>query len=229
MHLPALLHLQLWRSVMFHLMVRYLKSVVGRINGQFVINPTIKDLATSDIDIMVAASYESIIMVEGEMKEISEEEMVQAIMFAHEAIKQQCIVQNELVQMLEPQRTVREYCHETNDPEFQEVIKKATYQKIYEIAKKGNSNKKVRKEMLDAVKEEFVKSLTEEEQEEKSLLIDRYFHLVEKEAIRNSTLDNRRRLDGRKLDRKTADLVRGRLFCLLLTVQRSSPVGKLNH
>ncbi len=78
---------------------------VGRINGQFVINPTIKDFATSDIDIMVAASYESIIMVEGEMKEISEEEMVQAIMFAHEAIKQQCIVQNELVQMLEPPRS----------------------------------------------------------------------------------------------------------------------------
>jgi len=173
---------------------------VGRINGQFVINPTIKDLATSDIDIMVAASYESIIMVEGEMKEISEEEMVQAIMFAHEAIKQQCLVQNELVQMLETQRTVREYCHETNVPEFQEVLKKATYQRIYEIAKKGNSNKKIRKEMLDAVKEEFVKSLTEEEQEEKSLLIDRYFHLVEKEAIRNSTLDNRTRLDGRKLD-----------------------------
>ena len=95
------------------------------------------------LDIMVAGLLdESIIMVEGEMKEISEEEMVQAIMFAHEAIKQQCIVQNELVQMLEPQRTVREYCHETNDPEFQEVIKKATYQKIYEIAKKREFQQK---------------------------------------------------------------------------------------
>ena len=88
------------------------------------LNPSIADIATSDIDIMVAASYENIMMVEGEMKEISEEDMVQAIMFAHEAIKQQCTVQNELVQMLEPPRVIREYCHETNDAEFQGVASK---------------------------------------------------------------------------------------------------------
>ncbi len=173
---------------------------VGRIDGQFVINPSITDLANSDIDIIVAASYDNIMMVEGEMKEISEEEMVQAIMFAHEAIKQQCIVQNELVKMLETPKTVREYCHETNDPEFKEGIKKATYQKVYEIAKKGIANKKTRSEMFDAVKEEFVATLTEEEQEEKKFQINRYFHEAEKEAIRNSTLDNRVRVDGRKLD-----------------------------
>ena len=85
-------------------------------------------------------------------------------------------------------------------PEFKESLQKATYQKIYDIAKKGNPNKKIRKELLEAVKEEFVSTLTEEEQEEKSAMIERYFHSVEKEAIRNSTLDNKIRLDGRKLD-----------------------------
>ncbi len=173
---------------------------VGRINGKFVINPSISDLLTSDLDIMVAASYDNIMMVEGEMKEISEEDMVQAILFAHEAIKQQCTAQNELVQMLETPKTVREYSHETNDLEFKEVLKNATYQKIYEVAKKGIANKKLRKEMFDAVKEEFVATLTEEEQAEKKSLVNRYFHSVEKNAIRMATLDNRTRVDGRKLD-----------------------------
>jgi polyribonucleotide nucleotidyltransferase len=173
---------------------------VGRINGEFVINPSISDLLTSDLDIMVAASFDNIMMVEGEMKEISEDVMVDAIMFAHEAIKLQCTAQNELVKMLETPKTVREYNHETNDPEFKEVIRKATYQKIYEIAKQGIANKKLRKEMFDAVKEEFVATLTEEEQAEKKFLVSRYFHSVEKDAIRMATLDNRSRVDGRKLD-----------------------------
>jgi len=173
---------------------------VGRLNGQFVINPSISELATSDLDIIVAASYDNIMMVEGEMKEIAEEEMVEAILFAHEAIKQQCLVQNELVKMLETPKPAREYCHETNDPEFKEAVKKATYQKVYDIAKNGIANKKSRGEMLEAVKEEFVATLSEEEQEEKKFMTDRYFHAVEKEAIRMATLDNRTRVDGRKLD-----------------------------
>jgi polyribonucleotide nucleotidyltransferase len=154
----------------------------------------------SDLDIMVAASYDNIMMVEGEMKEISEDEMVQAIMFAHEAIKQQCTAQNDLVKMLETVKTVREYCHETNDPEFKEVLKRATYQKIYEVAKEGIANKKTRKEKFDGIKEEFIASLPEEEQTLKKTLINRYFHAVEKDAIRMSTVDNRTRVDGRKLD-----------------------------
>jgi polyribonucleotide nucleotidyltransferase len=173
---------------------------VCRIDGKFVINPSISDMANADIDIIVAASMDNIMMVEGEMKEISEEDMVQAIMFAHEAIKVQCQAQMELVKMLETPKTVRLYSHETNDPEFKEVLRAATYQKLYEVAKQGIANKKLRKEKFDAVKEEFVATLTEEEQEEKKVLIDRYFHDIEKDAVRNATIDNRTRVDGRKLD-----------------------------
>ena len=173
---------------------------VGRINGQFVINPSISDLENSDIDIMVAASTDNIMMVEGEMKEISESEMIEAIAFGHEAIKEQCKAQIELAAMIEQSKVKREYSHEKNDPEYKDAIRKATYQKIYEIAKTGIANKKVRKTSFDAIKEEFVATLSEEEQKERENLTGRYFHAVEKEAIRNATLDSRIRLDGRKLD-----------------------------
>ena len=173
---------------------------VGRINGQFVINPTISDMENSDIDIIVAASTDNIMMVEGEMKEISENEMIQAIAFGHEAIKEQCKAQTELAAMIEQSKVKRVYAHETNDPEYKEALRKATYQKIYDVAKTGIANKKVRKESFDAIKEEFVGTLNEEEQLAKAPLTGRYFHAVEKEAIRDATLDSRIRLDGRKLD-----------------------------
>jgi len=173
---------------------------IGRIEGKIVINPSISDMQNSDIDIMVAASMESIVMVEGEMKEVGEDDLIQALLVAHEAIKEQCQAQLDLVSMLENENPPREYNHEDNDEDLREALKKATYQKLYDIAKKGIANKKVRKESFDAVKEEFMLTLTEEEQEEKKNLISRYFHAIEREAVRNSTLENKIRVDGRKLD-----------------------------
>lgn len=173
---------------------------VGRINGQFVINPNISDMVNADMDIMVAASIDNILMVEGEMKEVSEADMVDALKFAHEAIKQQCNAQLELASMIEKSKVKRSYCHETNDPEFKAQLRSATYQKIYDLAATGNANKQERKKILSAIKDEFIATLTEEEQLAKKPLIDRYYHDIEKEAIRNATLDTRKRLDGRKLD-----------------------------
>jgi polyribonucleotide nucleotidyltransferase len=173
---------------------------VGRIRGEFVINPSISDMTESDIDIMVAASMDSIVMVEGEMKEVSEDEMLQAIRFGHDAIKAQCLVQSELAAMIEKSKVKREYSHENNDPEFKETLRTATYQKLYDIAKKGIANKQQRKESFEAVKEDFVNGMTDEEKELKKDLISRYFHDIEKDAVRNATLDNRARLDGRNLD-----------------------------
>ncbi len=173
---------------------------VGRIHGQFVINPNISDMVNADMDIIVAASIDNIVMVEGEMKEVSEADMVDALKFAHEAIKQQCNAQLELASMIEKSKVKRTYCHETNDPEFKANLRSATYQKIYDLASTGNANKQERKKILTAIKDEFITTLTGEDQLAKKPLIDRYYHDVEKEAIRNATLDNRKRLDGRKLD-----------------------------
>lgn len=173
---------------------------VGRINGQFVINPTISDMTLSDIDIIVAASEDNIVMVEGEMKEVSENDMIEAIKFAHEAIKLQCKAQLDLAAMVEKSKTKREYSHETNDLDLKEKIRTETYTKLYEIAKKGIANKQERKKAFEAVMDEFKNTMTEEEQEEKKMLISRYFHEVEWDAVRNSTVDNRTRVDGRKLD-----------------------------
>lgn len=173
---------------------------IGRINGQFLVNPTITEMADSDIDIIVAASLDNIVMVEGEMKEVSEDDMVEAIRTAHEAIRSQCKAQLELASMIEKTQSKRLYCHEVNDPEFKEKLRQATYQKVYDMASTGIANKQERKKILDTIKEEFVATLTEEEREEKGALISRYYHDVEKEAIRNATMDNRRRVDGRQLD-----------------------------
>jgi polyribonucleotide nucleotidyltransferase len=173
---------------------------VGRINGQFVINPTIPQMAESDLDIIVAASMDNIMMVEGEMKEISEDDMIEAIKFAHEAIKVQCTVQLELAAMVEKSIKKREYCHETNDPEFKESMKTAVYQKLYEIAAKGIANKQERKNSFESVREEYIATLTDEQKEEKKNMLGRYFHDIEKDAVRNATLDVRTRVDGRKLD-----------------------------
>jgi polyribonucleotide nucleotidyltransferase len=173
---------------------------VGRIKGQFVINPTVTDMLESDIDIMVAASMNSIVMVEGEMKEVSEDDMLQAIRVGHDAIKVQCQAQLDLAGLIEKSKIKREYSHETNDPEFKTTLKTATYQKLYDIAKSGIANKKLRKESFETVREVYISSMTDEEKELKKDLTARYFHDIEKDAVRNATLDTRIRLDGRKLD-----------------------------
>ncbi|MCB0805798.1 MAG: polyribonucleotide nucleotidyltransferase [Bacteroidales bacterium] len=170
---------------------------VGRVNGQLVINPSVADIKESDIDMMVAATKENIMMVEGEMKEISEEEMLEALSFAHDAIKLQCEAQIELAEMIESSKVKREYNHEDNDEELRAKVRQETYDKILEISRKSTA-KKERHEAFDEIKEAFLESLSEEEREEKEPLVNRYFHDVEKEAVRWMVLNDQVRLDGRK-------------------------------
>lgn len=173
---------------------------VGKIDGKYVVNPLRSEMENATIDIIVAGSMKDINMVEGEMKEVSEEEMVEAIKVAHEAIKVQCQAQLELAAKVEKSKVKREYSHEENDLELKEQIAKACYDKCYAVAKQGNPNKAERKAAFDAIKAEFVATLSEEAAEEKAALIGKYFHDVEKDAVRNAVLNERSRLDGRKLD-----------------------------
>ena len=170
---------------------------VARIDGEFVVNPTFAQLENADMDIMVAATYDNIMMVEGEMKEVSESDLLNAMKVAHEAIKVHCKAQMELME--EVGKTVkREYCHEVNDEELRAKVHEACYAKAYENAASGNRDKHQRAEAFDAIKEEFKAQYTEEELEEIGSLIDRYYHDVEKEAMRRCILDEGKRLDGRK-------------------------------
>ena len=168
---------------------------VARINGEFVINPTASALKNADLDIMVGATYENIMMVEGEMNEVSEKEMLDAIKFAHAAIKEQCLVQKELAAAVGKEK--RTYCHEVNDEELRKDIWDKCYQKAYDVARQCNANKHLRGELLDGVRAEYLASLSEEEQETKKNLVARYYHDVEKEAMRRMILDEGVRLDGR--------------------------------
>ncbi len=169
---------------------------VARINGQFRINPTFSDLEEADMDIMVAATYDNIMMVEGEMEEVSEADLLEAMKVAHEAIKGHCKAQLELAEMA-GKSVKREYCHEENDEELRKAVREACYDKVYEIARSGNKNKHERSEAFEAVREAFKAQYTEEELAEKEALINRYYHDVEKEAMRRSILDEGKRLDGR--------------------------------
>ena len=170
---------------------------VARIDGQFVINPTFAQLEKADMDLMVAATYENIMMVEGEMNEVSEQDLLEALKVAHEAIKTHCKAQMELME--EVGSTVkREYCHEENDEELRKAVHDACYEKAYAIAASGNRNKHERGEAFEAVREEFKAQFTEEELEEKEALINKYYHDVEKEAMRRCILDEGKRLDGRQ-------------------------------
>ena len=170
---------------------------VARIDGQFVINPTFEQLEKADMDLMVGATYENIMMVEGEMKEVSEQDLLAALKAAHEAIKPMCKAQMELAE--EVGSTVkREYCHEVNDEDLRKAVHDACYDKAYAIAASGNRNKHEREDAFTAIREEFKAQFTEEELEEKAPLIDRYYHDVEKEAMRRCILDEGKRLDGRK-------------------------------
>ena len=170
---------------------------VARIAGEFVVNPTFAQLENADMDIMVAATYDNIMMVEGEMKEVSEADLLEAMKVAHEAIKVHCKAQMELME--EVGSTVkREYCHEVNDEELRSQVHEACYAKAYAVAASGNNDKHGRAAAFDAIKDEFKAQFTEEELEEKGALIDRYYHDVEKEAMRRCILDEGKRLDGRK-------------------------------
>ena len=172
---------------------------VARINGEYVINPGFEAMKSADLDIMVGGTIDNILMVEGEMNEVSEEVMLGAIMFAHEEIKKHCAVQIELMKEL-GKDVKREYCHETNDEELRQTIITELYDKAYAIATSGTM-KHERAEAFDALEAEFASRYTEEELEEKAPLIHKYFHDdVQKKAMRNMILDEGKRLDGRRTD-----------------------------
>ncbi len=176
---------------------------VARVNGEFVINPTFEQMAQADMDLMVGATAENIMMVEGEMKEVQEEDLLNALRAAHEAIKPQCALQVELMKELGTD-TKREYCHEVNDEDLRQEVKDKLYTKAYDITKQA-LDKHARAEAFEAIIEEFKTSydashadLTAEELEEKHALVDRYYHDVERDAMRRCILDEGIRLDGRK-------------------------------
>ncbi len=170
---------------------------VARIDGRFVIDPTFEQLERADMELMVGATYDNIMMVEGEMNEVSEADLLAALKAAHEAIKVQCKAQIELAEAAG--KTVkREYCHEVNDEELRADVKTKCYDKAYAVAKAGCADKHWRQDSFDAICDEYIESLPEDEREEKTPLVKRYYHDVEKEAVRRCILDEGIRLDGRK-------------------------------
>ena len=176
---------------------------VARIGGEYVINPTKEQMAEADMDLMVGATEENIMMVEGEMKEVQEIDLLNALKAAHEAIKPMCQLQEELMKELGTDKK-REYCHEVNDDELKEQVKAECYQKAYDVVKQA-LEKHARAEAFEAIITEFKEQyaaahtdLTEEELEEKNALADKYYHDVERDAMRRCILDEGVRLDGRK-------------------------------
>ncbi len=169
---------------------------VARVNGEFVINPTFEQLEGADIDMMVGATLDNIMMVEGEMQEVQEAEMLEAIKVAHEAIKVQCQAQLELSEACGT-LVKREYCHEENDEDLREDVKEQCYAKAYAVATSG-TDKHSRAEAFAKILEDYKADFLEEELAEKEAMINRYYHDVEKEAMRRAILDEGKRLDGRK-------------------------------
>ncbi|MBN1158342.1 MAG: polyribonucleotide nucleotidyltransferase [Bacteroidales bacterium] len=170
---------------------------VGRVEGKYIINPTFNELLSSDMDIMVGATAENIIMVEGEMKEVQEEDMLEALKIAHEAIKIQCRAQLDLMNAAQKEQK-REYVHEVHDEELRKRMSEELYEKIYGIAK-NTPAKQERHDALDGLKEEFLASFPEDI-EVNEIQVSNYFHEVEKKAVRNLILNEGLRLDGRKTD-----------------------------
>lgn len=169
---------------------------VARVNGEFITNPTFAQLAKADIDIMVAATLDNIMMVEGEMSEVQESEMLEAIRVAHAAIKVHCQAQIELTELVG--KTVkREYCHEVNDEDLRKDIHDKCYEKAYVVATSG-TDKHQRHDAFQAILTEYKTTLSEEDLANKAEMIGRYYHDVEKEAMRRAILDEGKRLDGRK-------------------------------
>ena len=176
---------------------------VARINGEFVINPTKEQMANADMDLMVGATADNIMMVEGEMDEVQEIDLLNALKAAHAAIKPMCELQVELMKELGTDKK-REYCHEVNDDDLKEQVKKECYQKAYDVVKQA-LEKQARAEAFEAIITEFKEQyaaahtdLTEDELEEKNALADKYYHDVERDAMRRCILDEGVRLDGRK-------------------------------
>ncbi|MGE0561760.1 MAG: polyribonucleotide nucleotidyltransferase [Flavobacteriales bacterium] len=172
---------------------------IAKVEGNWVINPTPAQMALSDMDMIVAATMDNIMMVEGEMKEVSEAEMLEAIKVAHTEIKKQCQLQLDLAAMVEKSKIKRVYDHERSNEDLLARIKTACHDKCYEIAASSIADKALRGQKFGAVKDEFVATLSDEEKADK-FLISQYFKKVQKNAVRRVILDERKRLDGRKLD-----------------------------
>ena len=169
---------------------------VGRINGELIINPTPAQIADLEVDMVIGASMDSVVMVEGEMKEISEEEMVEAIKYAHDAIKVQIQAQLNLAAQVETAQVKREYSHETHNEEVREEVMQVTYDKVYEVAKSGLP-KHERSAAFKAVLNEYLEGKDEEWLEANAGFAKSYFHDVEYKAMRNMILNDGQRLDGR--------------------------------
>ena len=177
---------------------------VARINGEYIVNPTFEQLKNADMDIMVGATEENIMMVEGEMNEVSEQDLLGALKAAHEAIKPMCQLQKELSKELGTD-VKREYCHEVNDEDLRAECREACYDKAYALSASGLADKHGREDGFTQIREDFKEAyaakhaeLTPEELEEKNALIDRYYNDVERDAMRRCILDEGKRLDGRK-------------------------------
>ena len=171
---------------------------VARINNKFIVNPTASQLKEADIDLMVGATYDNILMVEGEMKEVSEAEMLEALKIAHDTIKLQCKAQMEFAEEV-GSTAKRAYCHEINDEDLRKKVWDETYTKCYEAAKSSTADKHKRLDAFEAIISEFLGKYTEEEIINEKLA-KKYYHDVLKEASRRLVLDDNIRLDGRKPD-----------------------------
>lgn len=171
---------------------------VARIDGQFVIDPTFEQIEKADMELMVGATYDNIMMVEGEMDEVSEDDLIAALKAAHEAIKPMCLLQKEWARELGIAK--REYCHETDDEELHERVRKEIYPKCYAVAQAGKADKQWRNETFQQAFDDFMETIPEEEREEKEPMIKRYYEEVQRDAVRRCILDEHIRLDGRKTD-----------------------------
>ena len=179
---------------------------VARINGEYVIDPTFEQMKEADMDLMVGATKDNIMMVEGEMNEVSEQDLIGALKAAHEAIKPMCEMQEELSKACGTD-VKREYDDEINDEELREQVRKETYDACYAEAQSGDNDKKHREETYEKIKSDFTEAydaahtdLSEDELEEKHAEIDRYFADVQRESMRRSVLDTGKRMDGRATD-----------------------------
>ena len=179
---------------------------VARVNGEYIINPTFEQMKEADMDIMVGATKDNIMMVEGEMDEVSEQDLINALKAAHDAIKPMCEIQEELAKELGTD-VKREYCDEVNDEELREQVKKETYDACYAQAQSGDDDKKHREEVYSKIKADFVErydashtDLSEDDLEEKHAQIERYFADVQRDSMRRSVLDTGKRMDGRACD-----------------------------
>ena len=179
---------------------------VARVNGEYIIDPTFEQMEEADMDIMVGATKDNIMMVEGEMDEVSEQDLINALKAAHDAIKPMCEIQEELAKELGTDFK-REYCDEVNDEELREQVKKETYDACYAEAQSGDNDKKHREEVYDKIKSDFIErydaahtDLSEDDLEEKHAQIERYYADVQRDSMRRSVLDTGKRMDGRACD-----------------------------